>query len=66
MVGCSRLITAKLLNGMADTGHRTEALDRVRPHVIVPQEMGPDVAEVIALRFPLPNTGHLSEGGEMQ
>lgn len=60
MVGRFRLMTANLLNGMADAGHLTEVLDRVRPDVIVTQEMGPDLAEVIArlllsrFRWPLP------------
>ena len=52
MVRRFRLMTANLLNGMADAEHLAEVLDHVRPDVIVTQEMGPDVAEVIASRYP--------------
>lgn len=53
-------MTANLLNGMADAGHLTEVLDRVRPDVIVTQKMGPDLAEVIASRYPTTTTTPIS------
>lgn len=52
MVRRFRLMTANLLNGKADPGNLGEVLDRVRPDVIVTQEMGPNAAEVIASRYP--------------
>ncbi|MGC2241282.1 MAG: endonuclease/exonuclease/phosphatase family protein [Acidimicrobiia bacterium] len=41
-------MTANLLNDRADPAHIREALGRVRPDVLVTQELGPDGAEVIA------------------
>ena len=52
MVETFKLMTANLLNGKADPGHLAEVIDRVRPDLIVTQEMGPDAANVIASRFP--------------
>jgi endonuclease/exonuclease/phosphatase (EEP) superfamily protein YafD len=47
-----RLMTVNLLNGRADAGHLAEILDRLEPHLVLTQEMGPNAAEVIAARYP--------------
>jgi endonuclease/exonuclease/phosphatase family metal-dependent hydrolase len=51
-MGGFRLMTANLLNGRADPAHVAEILDRLEPTIVVIQEMGPDIAEVIADRYP--------------
>jgi endonuclease/exonuclease/phosphatase family metal-dependent hydrolase len=60
------LMTANLLNGRADPGHFAAVIDRVRPDLVVTQEMAPDAAEVIASRFPhhalLPDLDHRGRG----
>jgi endonuclease/exonuclease/phosphatase family metal-dependent hydrolase len=47
-----RLMTANVLNGRADPGEIGRILDRRRPDVLLMQEMGPDMADVVAARYP--------------
>jgi endonuclease/exonuclease/phosphatase family metal-dependent hydrolase len=47
-----RLMTANLLNGRAEWPNVASIIDRHRPEIVVVQEMGPDIAPVLAARYP--------------
>jgi endonuclease/exonuclease/phosphatase family metal-dependent hydrolase len=50
-MGGFRLMTVNLLNGRADPGRFASVLDRTEPDLVVIQEMGPDIVDVVERRY---------------